>query len=953
MLHTRHPLAAASVAAVLALLGCTRESDPRPGPGAPEEGPVGEAQQASCTVPYEEFISYAGSWPSWTQLPAGLSGTDITAQLTALVNSLPSTAQTGGASTLYLPAGNYYLHSTLQLVDGFGITIVGEDPATTTITWTGPAGADMLQVVDTGYAKLSRITLDGNNTAGALVHIMQSPCYPNPAVNAACNLPVPAPGVSSAGGIYFLEFNDDVFRNAQYGIVGDYSMLPNTTPAACYPQAVTGCDPNNPGAVQYHCGTHCADPMWTQPPAGVIPTVNSNLGNNVIRRSTFSNLSSFGIITANQNALDWLVADSRFSNSGFGTTGAAVARVYNGSYVLTNNSFTSNNRDILLQGPAADVVRGNTSIGSNEFLWAGGGTWTYQLDVSGNYISASGAIPQHVGVNECVNVNNPTPPGFAMCLSISNVTLLDNYVNVPNGVSVYYTGTPEIVEGGNAFPAGTADLTSFWSGYSATRLTVAPDDTSVNAPAPAAAAFAWSMQYNAGANYWGSTPTKASRNVTNVATAFPQCLTTPTTCGNDITQWLATKPLNAALYFPSVNNSGQAISYHLESPIDVPGGLDVTLFGDGAGSKILWNGAPGALSDPYMVHFKAAAIPGGSPQGSIRDLELLAVAGGTSRPGGILVDVFDNTGDMVFVDTVNASFTKSLIDVAGVDKVLVRADQSGGGNERALGVTGGGAGANGSANTQGVVMFAGGAGVSGTMVDLRNWGKAVLIGTDNEGLTQGYTLAQSGYLTMDGGRLAVGHKTVCGAAGQPPDPNYGCCTGTFPKNGVCTNAFAVQPDVLVQSTFRGKATFMNLDDGAQFFSTSNPAAQVLSLSNGFGIGYNGNSCSLDACTFTQQNPIAYGANNQLAVFDYDICGPVTIYGCISQPSSGSSAPLMPPAAAIPKIADMLADVRATYEAPGFRPCGAANVRIHRIFVEGITTSDPADFMRAAIRVQHY
>ena len=46
-----------------------------------------------------------------------------------------------------------------------GVTIVGEDPATTVLRWDGKAGGMMLQY-DAWYSKISRLTLDGAGKAG-------------------------------------------------------------------------------------------------------------------------------------------------------------------------------------------------------------------------------------------------------------------------------------------------------------------------------------------------------------------------------------------------------------------------------------------------------------------------------------------------------------------------------------------------------------------------------------------------------------------------------------------------------------------------------------------------------------------------------------------------------------------------------------------------------------------
>lgn len=909
--------------------GCTGDPD-----SAGE--PVDTAADAVCAAPtYDEFIDEAGLSGTWASLPANLGNTDITSTLQTMLDNLPAQAQTGGVNVLYIPAGHYMISNTLRLVDGMGVSVVGEDPATTVLTWTGAAGADMIRWVDTSYAKLSRITLDGGGKAAALVHVMQSACYTDATKNAYCNLPVPSsPLVGAAGGLYGVEFNDDVFQNADEGIFGDFAFLPGVTPESC---PYTSLDTKYcAGGVRGIC---CPDgTVWQAPPAGTIATVNSNTGNFVIRRSTFDHLAKIGVGTANQNALDWLVADSAFSNIGFTpvTTNnahpaAAVARYYNGSYVLTNNSFRNDNRDIALEGPASDVIRGNSSIGSNAFLLFAGG-WTFQADVSSNYVSTSGTWVQHGVANECYwedpvsHVIQSKP--YAICAAAANVTLFDNYITAQNympgspTVAVYTWGHPspypaEIVEGGNTFRVGTA-FEHMAGLIDARVVNIATDVTASPWTIPAEAQFAYDVQNNPQGNTWGSRPAKAQRTVFN-AQLLPgsNCLDPANvTCSAAINTWLATAPQGSALYFPAAFRNGQRAQYTLTATLEVPAGRDVTLFGDGWGSQLSWRGnAQGAA----MIHFAASAV--GSAVGSVRDLNVYANVQGTSRPAGIRVDTLDLDGDMVFIDQVTGNYVTGVIDMNGLDHTLVRADQTGGLNATTmLTVKGAGAGVQSASATKGVAMFAGGGAALGVWGDVQNWGRAVLVGTDNEGYTNGFDLSGSGYITMDGGRLI-----------SAPDPNH-----PVPH----------QPDVLVEAGFLGHVTFMNLDDHAAIVSTANPNAHTLSMSN----GYDSKECDL-ACTFdSQQNPTARANNIQMGFFDLDDCIP-DYYGCNASPGLASD-PVMPPPAAGAFVASQLVELRATRAAPGARPCNVANVRIHRVNFQGIPSALAADYAGAAVRVQH-
>lgn len=70
---------------------------------------------------------------------------------------------TRGYSTLYIPAGNYRITSTLVLKGKIGINIIGEDPRRTFITWDGKEEQTMLWANGAAYFKISRINWNANN----------------------------------------------------------------------------------------------------------------------------------------------------------------------------------------------------------------------------------------------------------------------------------------------------------------------------------------------------------------------------------------------------------------------------------------------------------------------------------------------------------------------------------------------------------------------------------------------------------------------------------------------------------------------------------------------------------------------------------------------------------------------------------------------------------------------
>lgn len=129
------------------------------------------------TVPLDD-MEVVGPFASWTNLKTnyGAVGDGIADDTAALQAALNDLGQTGHAGALFVPSGTYRITSTLHLngdklwPEGTGawrgVSIVGEHPSQTKILWNGPTGQAML-IQDGGHnTRYSRITWDGNKTAG-------------------------------------------------------------------------------------------------------------------------------------------------------------------------------------------------------------------------------------------------------------------------------------------------------------------------------------------------------------------------------------------------------------------------------------------------------------------------------------------------------------------------------------------------------------------------------------------------------------------------------------------------------------------------------------------------------------------------------------------------------------------------------------------------------------------
>ncbi len=111
----------------------------------------------------EEFV---GPFPSWRQVQC--TGGDDTALLQNELNTLGRS----GSPVLYIKAGLCRITSTLRLGQGAGapggvqnVSVLGHDPADTTILWAGPRAGKMFEVDGVGHSRFGRLTWDGGGLA--------------------------------------------------------------------------------------------------------------------------------------------------------------------------------------------------------------------------------------------------------------------------------------------------------------------------------------------------------------------------------------------------------------------------------------------------------------------------------------------------------------------------------------------------------------------------------------------------------------------------------------------------------------------------------------------------------------------------------------------------------------------------------------------------------------------
>src|SRR5262245_20292607 len=106
----------------------------------------------TAIIPVFSADEFIGPFPSWTLVTsyrtAGDGRTDDTA---AIQKALDELGRADHSPVLFFPSGTYRITKTLTLSYTVSISIVGDNPETTTIVWDGATGGTMLSVNGVAY----------------------------------------------------------------------------------------------------------------------------------------------------------------------------------------------------------------------------------------------------------------------------------------------------------------------------------------------------------------------------------------------------------------------------------------------------------------------------------------------------------------------------------------------------------------------------------------------------------------------------------------------------------------------------------------------------------------------------------------------------------------------------------------------------------------------------------
>ena len=270
----------------------------------------------------DEFV---GPFASWADLKRdfGAVGDGVTDDTNAIQQALSALSTSAGqAPILYIPAGTYLITHTVTVMAAQGISVIGQDPSTTTLKWGGPASGILLHIDGVAYSRFNRITFDGSRSAGVLVD-QSVENYTQGRVFDTGN-----------------EYADDVFQNSAVGIQGgqyglgaaESSVLRSTF----LNNTVAGIALKNFNAldwwVWYSSFNNNRVGITNNPGAG-----NFHAFNNVFIGSTYVNLDLLNTGQFNFRN-NFSLNSNAFLYEEYYYTNAAVTRLQGNTIIIGNNS---------------------------------------------------------------------------------------------------------------------------------------------------------------------------------------------------------------------------------------------------------------------------------------------------------------------------------------------------------------------------------------------------------------------------------------------------------------------------------------------------------------------------------------------------------------------------------------------------------------------------------------
>lgn len=724
----------------MALVGCRAK---------PAEERAAEITEAlwCFTEPHEYGLAWDPASP-WFNVRTSCGIGDVTACVQDYLNNLQYQAIVPGRSpVIYFPSYMYTISNTLEIQGIHGVTLVGQDPKTTILTWTGPPAAscpvtsagplscdsgNMIRINGSSHVRIARLTLNGSGTANALIRESYYSGLPG--------------GFQATG----CEFSDLILWRARYGI---------------------------------SAGAGVSRPQGDD--------------HNTVRRVAFIDLSEAGFAALGQSALNSNLWDSSFTRCNYGVFS-------HGGNINVYSSFFNKSTiaDVFNAADYDFTLEGNTSIGSPVFFQSGdlavppplhGGGETALI--AKNFLDVTSSMAILAGhAHSVVVVDNVIRTAFAAGSSSAlPIAVYDHaFLHVPGPASFIVTGNRFNQPMSDALCTFMGNGPNFgsrqfcWPSVESPQTAVEhPNDTRggyfyANHFSPSVTPVIWPPTLPATPPLMGATTRARAVCYDLQNNPRPGCLDTSNVQAA-IDLAVAKKP---AMWSDRAIVHLTAGIYLIDASLVVPAGKQVEIFGDGedsTGTMLRWVGG----GDDYMFELPSPSYAG------IHDLSIVNASHGsaTSNPlgRGIRVHSQDQAEGVVYLNQVSADRVASLVRrpdpptrisdnvgffMQGFDKLNVEVEQSAFiAADVAIRIIGGGAGQT-SMNLVKPVKFFGPT-LSATWLtqfDLKNFANLYVNGVAAEGFTHGFRLGgngASGRLTVVNGKEA-GTTDDAGTGARPP-----------------------------------------------------------------------------------------------------------------------------------------------------------------------------------------
>src|SRR5260370_15957899 len=116
----------------------------------------------------DEFV---GPFSSWTNVKTvyGARGDGVTDDTMAIQNAFNNIGTAGHSAVVFFPAGKYKISATVRVAHQINVSLIGEDPNTTLLSWAGASGGTILNIDGLNQSFIKRLTFDGFWIAKGLV----------------------------------------------------------------------------------------------------------------------------------------------------------------------------------------------------------------------------------------------------------------------------------------------------------------------------------------------------------------------------------------------------------------------------------------------------------------------------------------------------------------------------------------------------------------------------------------------------------------------------------------------------------------------------------------------------------------------------------------------------------------------------------------------------------------